>query len=198
MRVLIVLLLLLSGCVTPLNNLEHLSPKNTPAYQISVDSIKYHYFTPEARKYIRDIPCIDGNTIGGSFVVGANFWGTLAGIFTLNGFAPKNVMDVDGIKIRGVEDIIHEYIHHLDASGREGRKLFIDIEEFKRAFRRMGRDQKWAGLAYYADDKASWWFTKVFGIGNWSEQIAYVAGRMAAQWSGPEYMWWVFRRVFNR
>ena len=62
----------------------------------------------------------------------------------------------------------------------------------------MAKDSKWAGLVHYTEPRANSFFTNVFGLGEMSEHVAYVGGRMAAQGSGPDYMWDVFRKVLKK
>ena len=164
----------------------------------TVSAIKSHYFAPPAQYAMRDIPCVSGFTVNGSYVVGANFWGTLAGVFTGSGYSRKNVMSEVGLWRWGPEAIIHEYIHHLDDMGRDGGHEFINLEEFADAYVKMATDTRWAGMVGYAEEKASSTITDTFGLGVMSEHIAYVGARIAMQRSGPDYMWGVFRKVLKK
>ena len=200
MRLIIMaLVLIVGGCAPVISSLEgRINKKYNEKYHATVDALKSHYFTEEAQEYIKDIPCVDGLTISGSYVVGANVWGTLAGILSGSGYSPKCVLSKEGLMKRGPETIIHEYIHHLDASGRDDGEVFIDLKEFTDAFVCMLRDRRWAGLAYYGHDSGSGWVTNTFGIGLLAEHIAYIGGRMATQGDGPDYMWDVFRKVLRK
>lgn len=196
MRYILLLLLFLAGCITPINSLD--GKKFSEDHVKTVDSLREYYFTPEAREFIDEIPCVTGFTVHGSYVVGVNFWSTMAGILTGSGYERKCVMDEESLERFGPEAIIHEYLHHLDDIGRDGERQFIDIEEFRKAYVRMATDHLWAGLVLYAERRANKFFTNVFGIGELSEHIAYVGGRMAVQQSGPDYMWKVFEGVIRK
>jgi hypothetical protein len=194
-----ILVLVLSGCAIPFDSLEgridedlYVGPNR------AVSTMKSHYFTEQAQEAIRDIPCVFGATVGGSYVVGANFWGTFIGILSGSGYSRKNVMSKSSLLRFGPEAVLHEYIHHLDSIGRYGGIEFINLEEFKEAYIRMATDQRWAGLVHYAEPRANDTFTDMFGIGEMSEHIAYVGGKMAAQGGGPDYMWDVFRKVLKK
>jgi hypothetical protein len=188
----ILLLCLLSGCVTEINSLEGRIPDSD--YRLdrnkTVVAIKQWYFTKEAQEVIKDIPCVDGLTYGGSYVVGANFWGTLVGILTGSGFSPKCVMSPTAMKNYGAEAVLHEYMHHLED--------LVDHDEFKEAYIAMSADFQWAGLYFFTEKRANRWVTNTFGISEMSEYIAYLAAKMAHERKGPEYMWHVFRNVLTR
>ena len=191
-RRILLLILFCAGCYTPFNNLNgRISDKQySKTYNRTVEDIKAHYFAVEAQEIIKDVPCVDGVTFGGSYVVGVNLWGTLAGIFTGSGWSPKCVISDIGLKRHGVEPIIHEYIHHVEH--------LVDGKKFHEAYIRMATDRLWAGLFLYAEIRADKWVTNTFGISKYSEYIAYVGGRMAAQGSGPDYMWEVFKRILKK
>ena len=200
MRLLFVLLIfLLSGCTSTIDCLGGRIDNKfyKDEHNKSVSRILSHYFTEESREMLLDIPCVTGFSISGSYVVGANFWGTLVGIFTGSGFSRKCVMHPSSLDVLGPEAIIHEYIHHLDDFGRDGHLIkFIDLDEFKAAYIRMATDFKWAGLVHYTEIRANRFITDTFGLGYMSEHMAYVGSRMAV-YGGPEYMWRVFRKVLR-
>ena len=126
-----ILLLLMTGCITQIDDLrgkikdEHWIETRENE---SITGIKYHYFTPQAIVGITSIPCVSGITISGSYVIGANFWGTLAGILSGSGYSRKNVMSETALWRYGPEAIIHEYIHQFDSMGRSGDKEFVKLD----------------------------------------------------------------------
>lgn len=199
MRVLLFVLVLLCGCATPMNNLVDLiETKHIEKQHLTVDATKEYYFTKEAQEFIKDIPCVDGFTVSGSYVVGVNFWSTIAGVLSGSGYSRKCVISKRSLRNIGPEAIIHEYIHHIDDISRDDDLNLINIDDFRRAYIRMASDSMWAGLVIYAERRANKFITDVFGIGDLSERIAYVGGRMAKQQSGPKYMWTVFERILKR
>jgi hypothetical protein len=200
MRWAALLLVLTVGCATPINDLKGLvKPIHyKQKYNRSIEAIKTHYFTNNAYRMIEDIPCVDGfTTNGASYVVGVNFWSTMAGILTGSGYSRKCVITQDSLHFYGVESVVHEYVHQIDDIGRDNEHLLISLEEFAWAYKKMAKDRQWAGLVFYTEARANSLFTDIFGVGELSEHIAYVAGRMASQRGGPDYMWWVFRKVLK-
>jgi hypothetical protein len=191
MRALILLVLLCGGCYTPFNDLKGRIPNKqwVVKHHKTVDAVKKYYFAPKAYEVIKDIPCVDGFTSGGSYVVGVNFWGTLVGIVTGSGYSPKCVMSKKSVKNEGVEAILHEYIHHIEH--------LVDHKRFREAYVKMSKDRRWVGLFLYGETRGNWWVTNTFGISEASEYIAYVLGRMLTQGSGPGYMWDVFQGVLR-
>lgn len=192
MKLLFVLLLFIIGCATPFNSLEGRIPDRHYArdYNKTVESLKAHYFSEEAQKIIKDIPCVDGMTMSGSYVVGANFWGTFIGVLTGSGFSPKCVMNEKAMQSYGPEGIIHEYIHHVEH--------LVDQKAFEKAYIRMSKDSRWYGLVRYTEPKADRWVTNTFGISKYSEWIAYMGAKMADEQSGPGYMWDVLEVILKR
>lgn len=186
----LVLLLFLSGCYTPIGDLKDWVPEKDYVSHKTVEDVKEKYFTDRVRKIIDPIPCVDGNTFGGSFVVGANFWGTFVGVISGSGYAPKCVISTKGAKTWGVELFIHEYIHHVEH--------LIDHEKFKEAYIRMSSDRVWKGFQLYVEKHGDRWHTSLFGISEYSEFIAYTGARLAKQRSGPKYMWDVFEVILRR
>ncbi len=198
MRFLALFIVLFVGCATPFNSLEGRMPEKyyKHDHNKTVAAIKQTYFTDEAYQAIKDIPCVDGFTSGGSYVVGANFWGSLAGLFTGSGISRKCVMSPKSIQNKGPGAFVHEYVHHLDDMGRDGEYEFINLEEFADAYVKMAADTQWAGIVHYAEERSNSFVTDTFGLGPMSEHIAYVA-EVLASGKGPDYMWHVFRKVLR-
>lgn len=205
--ILLIICFLCAGCYAPVKNLNaHFSQKHRLENHISSASVTSQYFTAEAFSLVKDIPCVIGRSITGApWAVGVNFWTKLGGVLTGNGYSRKVVLTnlhkisrPTGIDF-GPQTIIHEYLHHIDSIGREDdTKKLIDICEFKSAFERMALDKKWKELHAKLLNKGDKWYTNIFGIGEYSELIAYAGARMAWLESGPEYMWHVFRRVLRQ
>jgi len=201
MRVLLaILLLLFVGCTTQMGDLKGKIDEQEYEFEYNrtVDAVRSHYFVNKAKYITSKIPCVRGLTIGGSYVVGANFWGTLVGVMSGSGYSKKCVMSEDALKNYGVEAILHEYLHHIDSYSRKNNEGLINLDEFRLAYSRMAKDQLWAGLVNYAEARSNRVITNLFGIGDMAENIAYVGGRMAVQGKGPDYMWHVFRKVLAR
>lgn len=191
MRALVLIIALLSsGCYTPITDLKEWIPEKDYKTHKTVDYIKKRYFTDKSYKIIKDVPCVDGFTSGGSLVVGVNFWGTFAGIMTGSGYSAKNVISKKGSMTWSYELFIHEYIHHVEH--------LVDHEKFKEAYIRMSQDRRWKGLQLHAERHGNKWHTRVFGISDYSEFIAYVGARLAKQRQGPAYMWDVFEVILRR
>jgi hypothetical protein len=96
----------------------------------------------------------------------------------------------------GVAILVHEYTHHLDDITRDEEGNFLDHEEFKRAFLLMANDMRWRGLYIWAEKQNNMMTSKAFGVGDMSEQIAYIAQHLALK-GGPDYMKHVFRKILR-
>lgn len=169
--------------------LEHPNHQN-------IDKIKAYYFTPKAYKIIKSIPAIDGPAISG-YSAGVNFWSNLASFLTCNGIGRKIIVPQSSIDLWGFSVFIHEYIHHLDDIDRDGEEEFINHEEFKKAYKMLANDMKWAGLYIWSEQMASTMIASdLFGVGDYSEQIAYV-GQHLVEKGGPDYMKYVYRKILK-
>lgn len=193
----IILLLLFTGCYTTYDIVEDKLPLKQIGYEEhqTVDTILKYYFTKKAYEVIKDIPMIDG-VAKMPYVVGVNGWSIFASILVGNGYSRKVVMTDSSLKFWGVSTIIHEYIHHLDDMDRDGEAEWIDHDEFVKAYKRLGRDMRYAGIVHYVERKANHWFTNWFGIGEYAEYIAYTGGYIF-QHNAPNYIKHVFRKILR-
>jgi hypothetical protein len=193
------LVILMAGCsgtreITKME--DYLTPAEleNPNHQ-TVDKIKKHYFTEEAYKAIKTIPAIDGPAFSG-YSAGVNFWSNVASFVTCNGIGRKVIAPEGSLAQWGVAILVHEYTHHLDDITRDEEGNFLDHEEFKRAFLLMANDMRWRGLYIWAEKQNNMMTSKAFGVGDMSEQIAYIAQHLALK-GGPDYMKHVFRKILR-
>lgn len=188
-----------TGCASSreISNLAEYLPKKelSAPHHKTVDSVLKHYFTPKAYVAIKDIPLIDGPAFSG-YAAGVNVWANLASIVSFNGYGRKVVFPSDDLKQHGVEGLIHEYVHHIDDMCRDGELKLLDLDEFRWAYSLMAHDMHYAGIARYTEKRANSDWTKIFGVGEIAEHVAYVAGYVATH-DAPHYMKWAFRHVFN-
>lgn len=195
----LILCFLLSACSSEYVELTPvLNKKYHAEHHKTVDDLKRYYFTDEAYELIKDIPAVDGPTVGGSYACGTTFLSRVAGLISFVGPGRKCVMADESIENFGPEAFIHEYIHHIDDISRDEGLGLIDLEAFKRAYHITAKSPRWAGLVYYTEVRANRWFTDVFGMGEYSEYIAYIGARLVFQQSGPDELWSVFRKVLRR
>jgi hypothetical protein len=184
-RGLLLALVLLSGCmateITDLSN--NLTEKDIAKYGgSSVDHLKRYFFTDEAYEAIKDIPIKESSWVRG-YAGGTTFLSTVIDVFTLNGpgrqvlLSPKMLDKKNHVELH----ILHELIHHLDDMGRDGEKEFINLKEFDRAYRTMYGHYKFHGLLAWTERHANHWWTDLFGIGEYSEHIAYSGSKIAFQ-----------------
>lgn len=197
--VFLTLLVILTGCagtreITKMEDHLTQAELKNPNHE-TVDKIKQHYFTPEAYEVIKKIPVINGPAVSG-YSAGVNFWSNLASFVTCNGVGRKIIIPDSSLEQWGVAVLVHEYVHHLDDIDRDGEGEFIDHEEFKSAYKLLAYDQRWRGLYLWAEQQNDMMVTEVFGVGELSEQIAYVAQHLAIK-GGPDYMKHVFRKILK-
>lgn len=193
-------LLILTGCYTPICNLDGLlGPKysHNAVHHATIQTVHQFYLTPRAAKACSSIPCVL-SWPSTPLAAGVNFWADLLSFLAGNGVGRKCIMARESLWSNGPEDILHEYIHQLDDLTRDGDADFIDLEEFKQAHNRMSKDPQWFGLWLFAEKYSDYWATNWFGIGELSEQIAFVGARMAVQQNGPDYMWDVFKNILRK
>jgi hypothetical protein len=161
----------------------------------TVDKIKKYYFTDKAYDAIKKIPAIDGPAMS-SYSAGVNFWSNVASFLTCNGVGRKVVTPESSLGQWGVAALIHEYVHHLDDIDRDEEDEFIDHKEFKRMYGLMADDRHWRGLYLWAEKQNDMYTAAAFGVGDMSEQIAYVAQYLLLK-DGPGYMKKVFRHMLR-
>lgn len=207
MRVWVALIVLLCGCSSQIVDLhEYLPERERIERHKTTDSVFKYYFTDEAYAAIKDVPVIEGFTIGGSYVAGANFWGNLASFATLNGIGRKMIMNKETIQNHGFTSLIHEAIHHLDDMTRDGDADFIDIHEFKTEFDRLEEFYTTGyGIQFYPFvvyraaiiKRADRTVTNLFGLGEHSEEIAYASEYLLKYRNWPQEFKHVFRKIFR-
>ncbi len=198
MRWAILLLILLCGCGMEITELKPLLPvrQRISAHE-TVDSFKKHHFTAKAYKALEDIPLVDG-LCATPYVAGVNGWTNLISFFAGTGVGRKVVVRPWMItKHGGTKVLFHEYLHQLDDITRDGEGDFIDLKEFREAYKRLAKDMQYAGIVHYAESYSYNWWSLTFGIGEMSEHIAY-SGSVAYMNGAPDYFKRVFRRVFRK
>jgi len=188
-----------TGCASSreITNLSGHLPKKEVSfvYHQTLDKALKHYFTPVAYNAIKDIPLIDGPAVGG-YAAGVNGWANFTSIISLNGYGRKVILPSNSIKQHGIGGIIHEYIHHVDDMCRDGELKLLNLKEFKWAYLLMANDMQYAGIVRYVEKRANSVWASIFGVGEMSEHIGYVAQYITTH-DAPHYMKWVFRRVLN-
>jgi len=196
MRLFLILVMLLSGCTTVVSQVPLQPPDSALRSYDSVDNVLRTHFTEKAYLAIRDIHIVRGITIR-PFVSGVNFWSNLGSFLLGNGFGRQVVVDSnDLIGNGGFRTIIHEYMHHIDDMDRDGLLDLIDHREFAAAYFIMRYDPEYKDKVLEIDKLSDWFVTRIFGIGTYSEEIAYV-GSWLVQEGGPDYMWHVFRHILK-
>lgn len=177
-NIFIAFLLLLSGCFTPVTDLE----SHLPKYEYSlrpehktIDSVLKYYFTDEAYEEIKDIPFGYNKFLHSEgFAPGTSIYSSIWSVLTGNGLGRKVVFSPNGVSI-GL--IIHEYMHHLDDITRDGDGNFILVEDFEAAYRTLKTSNDptyndiYPTVEKLADNKITDWF----GVGYLSEHIAYMS-----------------------
>jgi hypothetical protein len=193
-----VLVASMTGCSSQISDLRpYLSEKELQLEQnTSIAAIQSHYFTTEAMAAVESIPALDGPGMSG-YAAGVNVWANIASFVTLNGVGRKIILPPSTLAQWGAASVIHEYIHHLDDMDRDGESEWIDHEKFREAYLLMSKDMRHAGIVIWAESMVGSMMTPgLFGVGDLSEQIAYV-GQIIATRGGPDYMNYVFRRILR-
>lgn len=186
----------LSGCAgtRELSDLGEVLPAKeyaAPEHR-SVDDILRHYFTPEAYAVLKDIPLIDGPTIGGSYAAGVNFWSNAASFVTCNGVGRKVILSQDAVDVWSEEEmavasILHEYVHHLDDLTRDGDANFIDHREFIDAYLDMYFSSQYKGVCLWVERNYMFMsrFTDALGISDSDEIVEHAQLRMRERGLNP-------------
>lgn len=165
----------------------------------TVDDIKRRYFTDAAYEAIRHIPTVVGPT-GHAYAAGSTFLSNVASFLTFNGVGRKVVVTRSKIEGWGIDIFLHEFTHHLDDMDRDGDGEFVDHDEFREAYERLLLDEDYKWLRSYvkrALEPYSDFYNAFLGIGDLSEEMAYVASGMASSGVGPEYMWHAMRGILR-
>jgi len=185
-----------TGCATHITKINHIIPisqRRAPHHE-TVDSALQYYFTDEAYDAVKGIPSIDGITFGGSYVAGVNVWTSLLAVVTRLGLGRKVVINMKGLKNNGVYLLAHEYFHHIDDMTRDGDIDLVSVEEFKPAWARFKKE--YPSRAAYVNKFADRILTDLFGVGEYSEQMAYTLNH-TLKYGGPQYMKYVYRKVIR-
>jgi len=196
MRYIAALLILLCGCTTPINNIENIIPihqRNRPQHK-TINIVLKHYLTNQAYELVKDIPAVDGVTFGGSYVPGVNFWSSFLSVISGSGFGRKVVFSRKGLENDGIGTVLHEYFHHIDDLCRDTGINLVSIDEFKIMWKRYKKEspRSTAYIQGFADKTV----TNLFGIGEWSEQMAYTLEHMIL-YGGPPYVKHVYRKIMK-
>jgi len=154
-------------------------------------------FVPEAVQALKDIPLIRAATPR-PYVAGVNFWSHAVSLLGLHGWGRKIVFPLDRFYQGSADEtLLHEYVHHLDDMDRDGIAEFIDHQEFEKAFKALLLHPDYGSKAREIAEQSDHWITNIFGIGEWSEIIAYTAEWLYDD-GGPQFMWDVFRNMLKR
>lgn len=194
---LVIFLIFLTGCASS-RQIEDFRPylKEDQLAEIgssSLDDIKKHFFTEEAYQAIKDIPLVVGPAITG-YAAGTTFLSQVASFLTFNGVGRKVILTSDFLNL---EILIHEYIHHLDDMTRDGEANFIDLPAFQAGYQSCYRHPYYHGITIYVESASNQWYTNLFGIGKYSEHIAYTGARIALQ-RCPDKLAWAFRKILRK
>jgi len=164
---------------------------------IAIDEVLQRSFTPQALQVIKDIKIYEGLHIC-SYVVGVNFWSNFISLVTFNGVGRKIISSQGTLSTDVYSSVVHEYTHHLDDMGRDGEITLIDRAAFQEAFAKMLEDPLTADAAKDILFNADQLVTNLFGIGPFSEEIAYTASWVIKNPDlCPNYMHQVFSRTLK-
>lgn len=200
MRIIIALLLLLSGCacseitdLTPYLRVGDIKTVNGT----SVDDVKRYFFTDEAYELIKDIPLKLYPDYLSPLAGGTTFLSSVLGVLSLNGpgrqvFIPEKALRDE----KALTHIIHEYIHQIDDIGRDGGPQLISLDEFREGYSSCYGHRRFHGIVLMTEKYANSFFTNWFGIGELSEHIAYAGACIATQ-ACTKKLRWSFRKVLR-
>ena len=180
MKYLLVLLLLLNGCVYC---------KVDSVQGISIEKFREQVFTPEAAKALEKVSIFVGplgfSKPNAGFAAGTSNWSYIPLMFLL-GTTERSII-FENLPTR--ELLRHEYIHHLDDMTRDGEADFIRSEEFRAA-------KAYHPHLHYLLKSSRTWVTDTFGIGESSEEIAWL-GEKHSRIKAFSKMPHVYRKVFK-
>ena len=201
--VLLLSLLFITGCYTPITSLKGYVPDEEVVEFPTPDSVLAHYFTPEAYSVVKDIPTVHGLTPS-AYAAGTSNWASIASWISGSGTGRKAVFSKKALYNDGYKSIVHEYVHHLDDMTRDDPEnhQWINREVFMQAYRMLTDDYIHKGIQRWCDSRANDWIPAVFGIGEASEHIAYIAifitGRTKRRPNKtPDYLKAVFGRILK-
>ena len=197
-KLLLVLILIFPGCATQTTTFQPMPKPSGLAGFNSIESAISHYFTPEACQVINDIPLLYGHVIV-PFVSGVNVWSNIASFLSFNWWGRQVIISKNYmLESRADNSLVHEYMHHIDDMDRDGLIDLIDHKEFEHAYRVFSADEQYKNDYEAIRLCSDRFITNTFGVGYLSEEIAYVAGWMAATGEGPDYLWHVYSRILIR
>lgn len=187
MRFIAIILLLLSGCYTPVTHIGG----------VEKDEFLKTHFTPEAYEIAKDIPIVEGWIAPGLLAAGTNFWSSVGSFFIGCGVGAKVIVTQESMNAdNAAEYVIHEYIHHFHDMTLDGDGYWINKNEFENAYLLCSMDSTYAGIVIMTEAYANHWVTNIFGLPDNSEYMAY-AGARAHQQGGPAYLQHVYRRFLK-
>jgi len=186
------LVILMSGCYTTLDRLDNYG------YSGTVDDVLRTNFTKEAYDLIKDIPMVVSPTASTAYAAGTSFGSKTMSLLLGHGIGRKVVVSESFIKKDIIPTIIHEYVHHIDDIGRDSGDSLINIDEFLLAYKMCYKHQYYHGITLFVESAANRFVTDVFGIGDYSEHIAYTSQVVLFHDRVLPEMQWAFRKVFGR
>ena len=193
---LVVLLVALSGCYTPVISLDGYIPDKEVAVYPTVDSLRKAKYMENAYRAIKDIPVVDGLSFN-TFAAGTSVGSAIASFLTLSGTGRKVVLDKEQIYEHGYVAIVHEDIHHLDDMDRDGISNWINHDVFLQAYKLLAKDYRYKGIQLWCETVANDWVTNTFGVGPYAEHIAYLGMFLSQGKPAPEYLKAVFARILK-
>jgi hypothetical protein len=208
MKKLAILLLLCTGCYTPVTNLKGYIPEKQAAEFPTVDSVLTYYLVPEAHQAVEDIPTVIGNTTSG-YAAGTSRWSSVCSWLTGSGIGRKVIFSEKSLYNDGYPGLIHEYVHHLDDMTRDGsddpkQYIWINLKVFLQAYKMLKNDYTHKGIQLWCDSRANGWVANTFGVGEAAEHVAYIAMYLTSRNKKtgnprkvPEYLKAVFSRILN-
>lgn len=196
----ILISLLLSGCFTPVINIEeYATRKSDKDLNIkTLDELLKITFTDEAYEAIKDIPMEKG-PIGSAMAAGSSIPSSIMQFFIGAGFGRKVLVNDEMMKEsdHGFSSIIHEYIHHLDDITRDGDGEFINVDSFIIGYATCYKTQRYHGITLFVENNQGNFITDTFGIGKHSERIAY-CGQIIWRQDIPLPLQVAFSKVFRK
>jgi hypothetical protein len=192
----------LSGCYSTVDRIATRQVARGPVIEKDLDTFLRETFTDEAYEAIKDIEVLDGPARFG-YAKGttklSSVWGVLCGA----GFGNKVILDFDDFPVKdnldltAGEALVHEMVHHLHVMTLNGEADFIDESEFEPAYINCYNNSIYMGITLYVENRANLAFTRVFGIGEIAEHIAYTAEVIAFQ-GCPEDLGYVYRKILRK
>lgn len=218
---LVLTIIFLAGCSSTITNLSEITPYGKDKIT-TLDNLRKQIYTDDAYEAIRDVPLIDGPAFC-PYVAGVGFWSNLASFVSFNGVGRKLIIPPKYITGKrkvtpyqdiGPELIAHEEMHHLDDMFRDGESDLIDHMLFDSVYYKVRTDIKYAKFNQVMNILTvnDHWFNNFFGVGENSEFIACVAGKIIKEYFAsicdeielkdeekvPEFIKTVFEKVYKK